>query len=315
MVGLVGGRDSNDAGGGTLLLSGELSVEVFDVAVQELDTLDRWPRQVVDALGTGGGLQIAHQGVAFGGQTGPAERCFKRGGGLPGGLHLERMSDRDWLGGAGVDGPDLAALGAPVPDQVLDRLARIVGHHMHVRGLAGSAHPDIAELPAAAIGEEMSDIHGGALRAVNRCRVTQGQPVATKVVGPEDLGAAVVHAGSQAPGGRVDGDDAAPFGGDGLAAGAGGEGDDPVAGLEGLPIDFQLRSGELPRRGHRLAGPGVDGSDVGPPPGVRGRVLPGGDICCPRVDHLVEGPVPVGGDPDPVGLGIPVDRGLDVTGP
>ena len=217
-------------------------------------------------------------------------------------------------GGAGVDGPDLAALGVPVPDQVLGRLAGIVGDEMDVTGVAGSAHPDIAEFSAAAVGEHVGDVDGGALRAVNCCRVSQGQAVGAEVVGPEGLGAAVVHAGGQTPPGRVDSDDGAALGGDRLAAGSGGQGDDPVAGLEGPPVDAEFRSGELPRRRHRLAGPGVEGGHIRLPPGVHGCIAPGGDICGPGGDHAVEGLVPVGSDADPVVGRIPVDGGLDVPG-
>ena len=72
MVGLVGGRDSDDTGEGTLLLGGggEPLVEGFDVAVQLVDPLDRLWGNVVDAFGTGGGLEVGDQGVALRGQSG-----------------------------------------------------------------------------------------------------------------------------------------------------------------------------------------------------------------------------------------------------
>ena len=71
----------------------------------------------------------------------------------------------------------------------------------------------------------------------------------------------------------VDGGDGAAFAGHDRPAGAGGEGDDAVAGGVAAPAGrFEFGAVEAPVRGPRGPGSGVEGGDVVSPPGVQAAV-------------------------------------------
>jgi hypothetical protein len=81
-------------------------------------------------------------------------------------LDLERMPLTRG-GTAGVDRPGLAPLAAPVPREIFDGLADIIGDGVNPGGLSGSAHGDVAELSAAAVAVEVGGVEGSALAAMN----------------------------------------------------------------------------------------------------------------------------------------------------
>jgi hypothetical protein len=89
------------------------------------------------------------QGGSFGLEAGPAEHSSQLPRGLLVGFDLQRIAPLIF-GRAGVDGPGLSPLPAPVPGEILDCLVDVVGDGLYVGGLAGTAHGDIAELSAAA---------------------------------------------------------------------------------------------------------------------------------------------------------------------
>ena len=62
--------------------------------------------------------------------AGPPEDRPQMGGRLLVCFDLEGVTRTRLLRGAGVDGPALATLTAPVPAEVLGGLADVVGHHM-----------------------------------------------------------------------------------------------------------------------------------------------------------------------------------------
>ena len=92
------------------------------------------------------------QGGSFGLEPGPAEHGSQLSRGLRVGFYLEGMP-RLSFGCAGVDGPGLSLLTAPVPGEVFDGLVDFVGDGVDVGGVAGSAHGDVSELSPAAVGE------------------------------------------------------------------------------------------------------------------------------------------------------------------
>lgn len=94
----------------------------------------------------------------------------------------------------------------------------------------GPAHGHVGEFSAAAVFVAVGGVHGGALGAVDGDGVPEGQPVSGRLFGGEGLETAVVHAGREGVQAGVDLEDPAPFAGDQLAVGAGGEGDDAVPG-------------------------------------------------------------------------------------
>jgi hypothetical protein len=91
-----------------------------------------------------------------------------------------------------------------------------------VGGLAGSAHGDVLELAAAAIGVEVGGVEGRPLASMNGGGVPVGKLVGADLVGPQGVGATVVGPHGEAAG----------FGaqGAGRLAGDGGA-HDPVAGV------------------------------------------------------------------------------------
>ena len=127
-------------------------------------------------LGRAGGSGRAgerREGVPFGLEAGSAERpaqLGRRGGFLFGG---EGVGGR----GAGVDGPAGAALGGPVPAEVVDGLVEVVGDDVDGAALAGPAHRDVGEFPAAAVLEAVGDVDGGALGPVDGDGVAVVEPV------------------------------------------------------------------------------------------------------------------------------------------
>jgi hypothetical protein len=100
-----------------------------------------------------------HEGGSFGFEPGPAEHGSQLRWGLLVGFYLKRMAPLGF-GCAGVDGPSLSLLPAPVPGEVLDSLVDVVGDGVHVGGVSGSVHGDVSELSPAAVGEEMGGIEG-----------------------------------------------------------------------------------------------------------------------------------------------------------
>ena len=102
----------------------------------------------------------------------------------------------------------------PVPAQILDCLADVVGHNVDLGGGPRTAHGDVPELSAAAVSEQVGGVEGGPLAAVDRRRVTVGEAVGACVFHAEGVGCPVVHAYREPPSSGIDGDDAAPLGGD-----------------------------------------------------------------------------------------------------
>jgi hypothetical protein len=185
---------------------------------------------------------------------------------------------------------------------------------MDVTGVPGSAHGDIPELPASAVGEEVGGIHGGALTAVHGGGVPVGEAVRCEVVGTEAVLPAVVHARQEAPGVHVDDGDDAALGGDGAAVGPWSEGDDPVPRPVPGAVDDQFCSGQASRVGHDRPGPGVEGGDVRSPPRQYCGVPPGLDVGAPGGHGGVEGRVAGECGDDLSLLGVPVDGDLDAPG-
>ena len=60
---------------------------------------------------------------------------------------------------------------------------------------ARSAHHNVGELAAAAVVEAVGYINGGTLGAMDGRCVPMVEAVGTQVVAPEQLGAAIIHAG------------------------------------------------------------------------------------------------------------------------
>jgi hypothetical protein len=143
------------------------------------------------------------------------------------GLDLEGMASRTRRR-AGVDGPSLSLLTPPVPGEIFDSLVDVVSDSMNMGGVSGSAHGDVSEFSPATVGEEMGGIEGGTLASMNRGGVPVGELVGCDLVGSEGVGAAVVRPHSEADRVGVDRDDLSSLGGDQLAGGGGGEGDDAV---------------------------------------------------------------------------------------
>jgi hypothetical protein len=155
------------------------------------------------------------------------------------GLDLQRMASLIRRR-ASVDGPCLPPLPTPVPGQILDCLEDVIGNRVHMGGLAGAAHGDISGLSASTIDEEVGGVEGGALDSMNRCGVPEGELVRSDLVGPESVRATVVHPHCETDGVGVDGDDLSPLGGDQLASGGRGEGDDAIPGLVGIGAYLQF---------------------------------------------------------------------------
>src|SRR5262245_26737131 len=87
-------------------------------------------------------------GRAFGFETGPAEHGPQLSWGPSIGFDLDWVT-RLVVGAADVDGPGLTPLAAPVPAEVFDGLVDVVSDDVDVGVLAGPAHADVAEFPAA----------------------------------------------------------------------------------------------------------------------------------------------------------------------
>jgi hypothetical protein len=67
---------------------------------------------------------------------------------------------------AGIDGPGGCGPVAPLSLQVLSGLMAVVGDDPGGGGLPSSAHGDVGEFAAAAVGQEMGAVDGGALDPV-----------------------------------------------------------------------------------------------------------------------------------------------------
>src|SRR5438067_6382219 len=125
--------------------------------------------------------------------------------------------------------------------------------------------------------------------------VAVGESVPAHLLGTEVLHAAVVHVGSELAGAGVDGEDHAAFRGHDLAAGAGGEGDDAVAGPVPTPAGgLDLGAGEAARSFPADAGRLVERLHVGPAPGVDGGVALCEGVGGPRVRGVGDGAVSIG---------------------
>jgi hypothetical protein len=81
----------------------------------------------------------------------------------------------------------LASVGGPLNGEVLHGLIDIVRDHVDVAGLAGSAHGDVRELSAAAVGEDVGSVDGCSLHAVNGDRVGVVEAVAGELFPREGL--------------------------------------------------------------------------------------------------------------------------------
>ncbi len=127
---------------------------------------------------------------------------------------LERVPGHPSVRGAGVNSPLLAPFASPVPAEVIDGLAHVVGHNMDMGVDLGPTHADIPQLPAATIGEQVGGVEGGPLAAVHGCRVTVGEAVGGGLFGAEGVSAPVVHADSKVASVQVDRDDPTSLGGD-----------------------------------------------------------------------------------------------------
>jgi hypothetical protein len=124
----------------------------------------------------------AGQGGPLGLEPGPAEHGSQPPRTLLVGFYLEGMAPVSFRC-AGVDGPGLSLLPAPVPGEVFDGLVRVVGDGVNVGGVSGSAHGDVSELSPAAVGEEMGGIEGGALASMDGRGVSQGELVRADLIG------------------------------------------------------------------------------------------------------------------------------------
>ena len=114
-------------------------------------------------------------------------------------------------------------------------------------GGAGSAHGHVGEFSSAAVVEDVSDVHGGALTAMGGDGVAVAEALGGDVVGSHAQLLAVGSDGGQLLCVRVHGGDVGGLGGDPGAVGSGGQGDDPVAGPVAPSAGCgQLRTGEQP---------------------------------------------------------------------
>src|SRR5690349_1042392 len=84
--------------------------------------------------------------------------------------------------GGGVGDPSSVGLGAPVGDEVGNGLLEVVGGRMDGRVLAGATERDVGEFAAAAGGEDVRPVTGGALRAVDGERVAVVEMLAVEGV-------------------------------------------------------------------------------------------------------------------------------------
>ena len=132
---------------------------------------------------------------------------------------------------------------------------------------------------------------------------------------PQGDPAAVVGDHRQRPGPLVDGDDLAALAGDQLAVVVGGEGDDEVAdGVAAAVGGDEVGAGEPAELFGPDAGEAVEVGDAGPPPGEHQRVVAGGGVGGPGVDHRRQRLGAGGGDADPLVGGVEADGGLQVAG-
>src|SRR5579875_4161850 len=105
----------------------------FEALVEELDVpveVGHLPTKVGVRLVVCGGCQ----GGSFGFEPGPAEHRSQLCGGLLVGFDLEGMASLIRRC-AGVDGPSLSLLMAPVPGEVLDGLVDVVGDGVNMGGV------------------------------------------------------------------------------------------------------------------------------------------------------------------------------------
>jgi hypothetical protein len=201
---------------GSRTLSGEGVFRPFEALVEELDV-------AVEAghLTAKGRIGLVRrcgpQGGSFGLEPGAAEHGSQHPWRPFVGLYLDRMAPLSF-GCAGIDGPGLTPLAAPVPAEVLDGLVDVVGHDMDVGGLSGSTHGDVSEFSAAAVGVQVGAVSSSALASVNGRGVSQGE--FGRVLSGRAPGCCHhLHPRREADGIGVNGDDLAPLRGDRLSVG------------------------------------------------------------------------------------------------
>ena len=133
--------------------------------------------------------------------------------------------------GASVGDPALVRLVTPVGSEVVDRLFEAVGSGVDVGLVAGAAERDVGELSAAAGGEDVGAVDGGALGSVDGEGVAVVEVVGVEAVAGDAHRASV--AGARVEVAVVDGGDGESFAGDDPSGQVGGEGDELVA--DGVP--------------------------------------------------------------------------------
>ncbi len=84
-----------------------------------------------------------------------------------------------------VEHPALAAVNAPLGDEILDGLLGVVSRDVHEAGIARAAHGDVGELPAAAVGEDVGPVDGRSLHAVDSHGVGVAEAVTTELLADE----------------------------------------------------------------------------------------------------------------------------------
>jgi hypothetical protein len=172
-----------------------------------------------------------------------------------------------------VEDPTLASIGRPLGRQIPDGLIGVVRDDVDVAGIACTAHGDVGEFSAAAVGEDVSVVDGRSLHAADGDGVRVVEAVTREFFASEDLEAAVAEADREPVGG--DDDHGAALARDEPTFFCQGERHESVA--AGVPLAsgcFDL--GAFDRAGGEaaLARAFVEGSDVAPTPGEQDRFAP-----------------------------------------
>ncbi len=189
-----------------------------------------------------------------------------------------------------------------------------VGDDVHVRRLARPAHGDVGELPAAAVGEDMSTVDGSALHPVHRHRVGVVEPISSQLLPRQRDGPSVVEAhGEAVPLGAAHGRAVA---GDVPPVTRRGEVHHPVPTGEPLAARHRHLGAEHLTRGDApITGELVEGSHVPTSPRQEARVEPGPPIGVPSIDGGLQGLGPDRGRDDAPRLPVPADGGGDLARP